>query len=241
MRMVNDAGYPLVRVAAGRIRHATNCPTQLATSPSAGPGPAATTSTTRCGRASVRRHPVTGREGPSCAGSRFAASTFWRWSLSAALLVRRCFDPQSPDRLRRQHHLTTGQGWLYWCAVRDGRSRRVLGWAITDHLRADLVHQALTMAFVLRGQLPAQVIFHADGDVNTPRPRSPTCVAISVCCSRWADRGLLGQRRHRVVLVHPEDRVLPPPRLGHQSRSSSRGRPLDRGAVQPTPATPRST
>ena len=99
MRMVNDAGYPLVRVAAGRIRHATNCPTQLATSPSAGPGPAATTSTTRCGRASVRRHPVTGREGPSCAGSRFAASTFWRWSLSAALLVRRCFDPQSPDRI----------------------------------------------------------------------------------------------------------------------------------------------
>ena len=51
---------------------------------------------------------------------------------------------------------------MYLCAVRDGCSRRVLGWAITDHLRADLVDQALTMAFVLRGQLPAQVIFHAD-------------------------------------------------------------------------------
>ncbi len=48
------------------------------------------------------------------------------------------------------------------CAVRDGCSRRVLGWAITDHLRADLVDQALTMAFVLRGQLPERVIFHAD-------------------------------------------------------------------------------
>ncbi|HEU5485503.1 MAG TPA: IS3 family transposase, partial [Microlunatus sp.] len=59
-------------------------------------------------------------------------------------------------------YLTTGQGWLYLCAVRDGCSRRVLGWAITDHLRADLVDQALTMAFVLRGQLPAQVVFHAD-------------------------------------------------------------------------------
>ena len=32
---------------------------------------------------------------------------------------------------------------------------------VADLLRADLVDQALTMAFVLRGQLPAQVIFRA--------------------------------------------------------------------------------
>ena len=36
-------------------------------------------------------------------------------------------------------YLRTGQGWLYLGAVRDGCSRRVLGWAIEDHLRADLV------------------------------------------------------------------------------------------------------
>lgn len=31
----------------------------------------------------------------------------------------------------------TGEGWLYLCAVRDGCSRRVIGWALDDHLRTD--------------------------------------------------------------------------------------------------------
>ncbi len=59
-------------------------------------------------------------------------------------------------------YLDTDQGWLYLCAVRDGCSRRVLGWAIDDHMRTDLVEQALRMAHTMRGDLPDQVIFHAD-------------------------------------------------------------------------------
>ena len=81
-----------------------------------------------------------------------------------------------PDRVKRRFdvgvlnavwvsditYLDTEQGWLYLCAVRDGCSRRVLGWAIEDHLRADLVETALRRAVTLRGQLPPKVIFHAD-------------------------------------------------------------------------------
>lgn len=81
-----------------------------------------------------------------------------------------------PDRVNRQFdtgvlnavwisditYRDTDEGWLYLCAVRDGHSRRVLGWAVEDHLRADLVELALTRAVTLRGQLPGQVIFHAD-------------------------------------------------------------------------------
>jgi transposase InsO family protein len=59
-------------------------------------------------------------------------------------------------------YLDTDEGWLYLCAVRDGHSRRVLGWAVEDHMRADLVESALTRAVTLRGELPGQVIFHAD-------------------------------------------------------------------------------
>jgi putative transposase len=59
-------------------------------------------------------------------------------------------------------YLGTDEGWLYLCAVRDGCSRRVLGWSIEDHLRTDLVEAALRMAVTLRGQLPDRVIFHAD-------------------------------------------------------------------------------
>ena len=36
-------------------------------------------------------------------------------------------------------YLRTDEGWLYLCAVRDGCSRRVVGWAVEDHLRTDLV------------------------------------------------------------------------------------------------------
>ena len=59
-------------------------------------------------------------------------------------------------------YLATDEGWLFLCAVRDGCSRRVLGWAVDDHQRTDLVETALRRAVTLRGQLPGKVIFHAD-------------------------------------------------------------------------------
>jgi len=59
-------------------------------------------------------------------------------------------------------YLDTDEGWLYLCAVRDGCSRRVLGWAIEDHMRTDLVEAALRQAVTLRGELPDDVVFHAD-------------------------------------------------------------------------------
>jgi transposase InsO family protein len=48
------------------------------------------------------------------------------------------------------------------CAVRDGCSRRVIGWAIDEHLRTDLVEAALSMAVAMRGQVAQEVILHAD-------------------------------------------------------------------------------
>ncbi len=59
-------------------------------------------------------------------------------------------------------YLRTWQGWLYLATVIDACSRRVIGWAIADHMRADLVEDALKMAIALRGGLPGKVVFHAD-------------------------------------------------------------------------------
>ncbi len=59
-------------------------------------------------------------------------------------------------------YLRTWEGWLYLATVIDAHSRRVIGWAIDEHMRTDLVEDALQMAITLRGELPEQVVFHTD-------------------------------------------------------------------------------
>jgi len=59
-------------------------------------------------------------------------------------------------------YLRTWEGWLYLATVIDAHSRRVIGWAITEHMRTDLVEDALKMAITLRGELPEHVVFHTD-------------------------------------------------------------------------------
>ena len=78
-------------------------------------------------------------------------------------------------------YLATGEGWLYLCAIRDGCSRRVLGWAVEDHMRTDLVEAALRRAVTLRGELPDKVIFHADrGTQYTSEQLANACVDLPV-------------------------------------------------------------
>jgi putative transposase len=62
-------------------------------------------------------------------------------------------------------YLATGEGWLYLAAVRDGCSRRVLGYAFSDTLHTDVVATALHRAVSFRDPATGRtngVIFHAD-------------------------------------------------------------------------------
>jgi transposase InsO family protein len=58
-------------------------------------------------------------------------------------------------------YIHTWQGWLYLATVIDLASRRVVGWATADHLRTDLVADALTDAVNRRRPAPG-VVFHSD-------------------------------------------------------------------------------
>ena len=58
-------------------------------------------------------------------------------------------------------YVPTWQGWLYLATVIDISSRRVVGYATADHLRTDLIADALTNAVAARDPDPG-VIFHAD-------------------------------------------------------------------------------
>lgn len=79
-------------------------------------------------------------------------------------LVEREFDRGALNQVWTSDitYLATGQGWLYLCAVRDGCSRRVLGYAFADNLHTDLVEQALRRAVMFRDGDTTGVIFHAD-------------------------------------------------------------------------------
>jgi putative transposase len=57
--------------------------------------------------------------------------------------------------------LPTGEGWLYLAVVLDLCSRAVVGWSMADHMRAELVNQALAMAIGQR-QPAAGLIMHTD-------------------------------------------------------------------------------
>jgi transposase InsO family protein len=58
-------------------------------------------------------------------------------------------------------YIPTWEGWLYLATVIDLASRRVVGWAMADHMRAELVCDALTMALNARRPAPG-LIFHSD-------------------------------------------------------------------------------
>lgn len=58
-------------------------------------------------------------------------------------------------------YVWTREGWLYVCAVLDLFTRRIVGWAIAEHMRQQLVLDALEMAAKVR-RPPPGLIFHSD-------------------------------------------------------------------------------
>jgi putative transposase len=56
----------------------------------------------------------------------------------------------------------TGDGWLYLAVVLDSFSRRIVGWSMADHLRTELVLDALDMAINHRNPLSDRTVIHSD-------------------------------------------------------------------------------
>jgi putative transposase len=77
-------------------------------------------------------------------------------------LVDRKFIAERPDQLWVADitYIPTWSGFLYLAVVLDACSRRVVGWAMANHLRTELVLDALDMAIFRRR--PASVIHHSD-------------------------------------------------------------------------------
>ncbi|ADU00681.1 IS3 family transposase [Mycolicibacterium gilvum] len=98
-------------------------------------------------------------------------------------LVERYFDQGRPDAVWSSDitYLSCGEGDVYLCAIRDEHSKRVLGWSVADHMRTELVTDALARAVAARGGRVSGTIMHSD------RGTQYTAAAMAAAC---ADAGL---------------------------------------------------
>ena len=85
-------------------------------------------------------------------------------------LIRRHFGPG--EEIDRRYvgditYISTWEGWAYLATVIDLASRRVVGWALADHMRTELVADALKMAFATQGTRKRASSFIRTAAVNT--------------------------------------------------------------------------
>ena len=75
-------------------------------------------------------------------------------------LVKRNFAPEAPNRLWVADitYARSWEGWLYLAFVLDAYSRKVVGWSMANHLRTELVLEALNMA--IHNRRPAAGLVH---------------------------------------------------------------------------------
>ena len=117
----------------------------------------------RCGKKRVAR--LMRRAGFCGVHRRTKVRTTWRGDAhdKAVDLVKRAFDAVEVDRLWMADitYVPTWAGFLYLAVVLDACSRKVVGWAMADHLRTELVLEALNMAIWNR-RPNVGVIHHSD-------------------------------------------------------------------------------
>ena len=85
----------------------------------------------------------------------------------AANVLDRQFTAALPDQKWAADitYIPTDEGWLYLAGVIDLCSRRIVGWSMNDHMRVDLVTDALSMALAHR-RPDAGLLHHSDRGVQ---------------------------------------------------------------------------
>ncbi|APA97287.1 Insertion element IS600 uncharacterized 31 kDa protein [Nocardia seriolae] len=122
-------------------------------------------------------------------------------------LVARDFTAEAPGRklVGDITYIRTWEGWLYLATVLDCYSKKVVGYAMADHMRTELVTEALRMAARNLPIVGEDAIFHSDrgGLSNTSPPNSRPPQKNSASCVRWAAPGPVMTTRGRNLSTAP--------------------------------------
>ena len=95
---------------------------------------------------------------------RFKATTDSKHHLPVAPnLLERNFTPEAPNQAwtADMTYIWTDEGWLYLAVVLDLFNREIVGWSLKSRMTADIVCDALTMAWFRRKPAPG-LIHHSD-------------------------------------------------------------------------------
>lgn len=96
-------------------------------------------------------------------------------------------------------YIPTWEGWLYLATVIDLCTKEVCGWAMADHMRAELVCDALSMTSTHR-PIIAGAVFHSDRGCRYTSSELAVHLKSLSMVGYGTHRCLLGQRLGRVVL-----------------------------------------
>jgi putative transposase len=121
-----------------------------------------------------------------CRRKRYRTTVRDRGARPAPDLIDRNFTVKRPDQLWVADitYIPTWAGFLFLAVVLDAFSRRVVGWAMANHLRTELVLDALNMA--LGQRRPEGVIHHSD------RGCQYTSIAFGMRCKQAGVRPSMG-------------------------------------------------
>jgi transposase InsO family protein len=98
------------------------------------------------------------------AAKKYKATTNSNHNLPVAPnLLEQCFDADKPNEkwVSDITYIWTEEGWLYLAVVMDLFSRKIVGWSLSERMKATLVTEALKMA-LWRRKMPRGVIVHSD-------------------------------------------------------------------------------
>ena len=132
-------------------------------------------------------------------------------------LVERQFRPDAPNVLWLADitYLRSWEGWLYLAAVQDAYSRRIVGWSMAEHMRTELVTDALSMAVHRRRPDPG-LIHHSDqGSQYVSLGFGQQARDAGIAISMGVQGRCVRQRRRRELLRHLEEGAHRPPVLAN--------------------------